>query len=162
MVENITELLQPIADWFASFGVPDIVIHWGHPLMMGIVVFVVGSYVGLSGWRSRQLKDSDVDQATINKANHRKMAPFLFIFLALGYTGGILSLVMQGQNIFESSHFWTGSVVLILLTINGVLSATGFIGNKSVLRTVHAYVGSLALAILLFHAALGLKLGLSI
>ena len=162
MVENITELLQPIADWFASFGVPDIVVHWGHPLMMGIVVFVVGSYVGLSGWRSRQLKDSDVDQATINKANHRKMAPFLFIFLALGYTGGILSLVMQGQNIFESPHFWTGSVVLILLTINAVLSATGFIGNKSVLRTVHAYVGSLALAILLFHAALGLKLGLSI
>ena len=162
MVENITELLQPIADWFASFGMPDIVIHWGHPLMMGIVVVVVGSYVGVSGWRSRQLKDSDVDQATINKANHRKMAPLLFIFLALGYTGGVLSLVMQGQNIFESPHFWTGSVVLILLTVNAILSATGFIGNKSLLRTIHAYVGSLALAILLFHAVLGLKLGLSI
>ena len=162
MVDNLTEFLKPIADWFASFGVPEIVVHWGHPLMMGIVVFVVGSYVGLSGWRSRQLKDSDVDQAIINQANHRKMAPLLYIFLALGYTGGVLSLVMQEQNIFESSHFWTGSIVLILLTINAILSATGFIGNKSLLRTIHAYVGSLALAILLFHAVLGLKFGLSI
>lgn len=162
MVENITESLKPIANWFASFGLPDIVIHWGHPLMMGIVVFVVGTYVGLSGWRSRQLKESNVEQATINKAKHRQMAPFLFIFLALGYTGGVLSLVMQEQNIFASPHFWTGSVVLILLTINAILSATGFIGNKSLLRTIHAYVGSIALAILLFHAILGLKLGLSI
>ena len=86
----------------------------------------------------------------------------MFIFLALGYTGGVLSMVMQEQNIFESSHFWTGSVVLILLTINVILSATGFIGNKASLRTIHAYVGSIALALLLFHAALGLKLGLSI
>ena len=76
--------------------------------------------------------------------------------------GGVLSLVMQEQNIFASPHFWTGSVVLILLTINAILSATGFIGNKSLLRTIHAYVGSIALAILLFHAILGLKLGLSI
>ncbi len=162
MTDSITEFLQPIANWFASFGLPDIVVHWGHPLMMGIVVFVVGSYVGVSGWRSRQLKDSDLDQAAINKGNHRKMAPFLYMFLAFGYTGGVLSLVMQGQNIFESPHFWTGSVVLILLTINAILSATGFIGDKSLLRTIHAYVGSLALAILLFHAVLGLKLGLSI
>ena len=162
MANNITELLKPIANWFASFGMPDIVIHWGHPLMMGIVVFVVGSYVGFSGWRSRQLKESNIEEANNNKAKHRQMAPFLFIFLSLGYTGGVLSMVMQEQNIFESPHFWTGSVVLILLTINVILSATGFIGNKSLLRTIHAYVGSIALALLIFHAALGLKLGLSI
>ncbi len=72
------------------------------------------------------------------------------------------TLVMQNQPIIESPHFWTGSIVLVLLTINGVISGTGFIGNKAVLRTVHAYLGSVALALLLFHAILGLKLGLSI
>ncbi len=162
MVDNLTESLKPIASWFASFGIPDIVVHWGHPLMMGIVVFAMGTFVGLTGWRSRKLQESNVEEATINKAKHRQFAPLMFIFLALGYTGGVLSMVMQEQNILESPHFWTGSVVLILLTINAVLSATGFIGNKSLLRTIHAYVGSLALAILVFHAVLGLKLGLSI
>ncbi len=162
MVDNLTESLKPIASWFASFGTPDIVVHWGHPLMMGIVVFAMGTFVGLTGWRSRKLQESNVEEATINKAKHRQFAPLMFIFLALGYTGGVLSMVMQEQNILESPHFWTGSVVLILLTINAVLSATGFIGNKSLLRTIHAYVGSLALAILVFHAVLGLKLGLSI
>ncbi len=162
MVDNLTEFLKPIANWFASFGLPDIVIHWGHPLMMGIVVFIVGTFVGWTGWRSRKLKESNVEEATINKAKHRQMAPLMFIFLALGYTGGILSMVMQEQNILESPHFWTGSVVLILLTTNVILSVTGFMGNKSLLRTIHAYVGSLALAILLFHAVLGLQLGLSI
>ena len=130
--------------------------------MMSIVVFAMGTFVGLTGWRSRKLQESNVEEATINKAKHRQFAPLMFIFLALGYTGGVLSMVMQEQNILESPHFWTGSVVLILLTINAVLSATGFIGNKSLLRTIHAYVGSLALAILVFHAVLGLKLGLSI
>ena len=162
MVDNLTESLKPIASWFASFGLPDIVVHWGHPLMMGIVVFAMGTFVGLTGWRSRKLQESNVEEATINKAKHRQFAPLMFIFLALGYTGGVLSMVMQEQNILESPHFWTGSVVLILLTINVILSATGFIGNKSLLRTIHAYVGSLALAILVFHAVLGLKLGLSI
>ncbi len=162
MVDNLTESLKPIASWFASFGIPDIVVHWGHPLMMGIVVFAMGTFVGLTGWRSRKLQESNVEEATINKAKHRQFAPLMFIFLALGYTGGVLSMVMQEQNLLESPHFWTGSVVLILLTINAVLSATGFIGNKSLLRTIHAYVGSLALAILVFHAVLGLKLGLSI
>jgi fucose 4-O-acetylase-like acetyltransferase len=86
----------------------------------------------------------------------------MFLFLALGYTGGILSLVMQRQSILESPHFWTGSVILILLSLNAVIAATGFIGNKETLRTVHAYVGSIALGLMLLHAVLGFKLGLSI
>ncbi len=69
---------------------------------------------------------------------------------------------MQNQPIIEIPHFWTGSIVLVLLTIYAVISGTGFIGNKAVLLTVHAYLGSVALALLLFHAILGLKLGLSI
>ena len=69
---------------------------------------------------------------------------------------------MQGQPIFASPHFWTGSLVIGLLTINAALAVFGFLGNKDALRTLHAYVGSFALAVMIIHALLGLKLGLSI
>ena len=69
---------------------------------------------------------------------------------------------MQGKPIFESSHFWTGSSVILLLSLNGLISLTGFGGDKPNLRTFHAYLGSISLVILFVHAILGLKLGLSI
>lgn len=128
--------------------------------MMAIVVFVMGSFVGLAGWRGRM--SADAAMAMKSRADHRKLAPWMFLFIALGYTGGVLSLVMQNQPIVESPHFWTGSIVLMLLATNGVISLTGFGRNKSVLRTVHAYLGSTALCLLFLHAVLGLKLGLAI
>ena len=161
-MSDLKEVLQPIADWFSGFGTPEIVIHWGHPFFMSIVIFAMGTFVGISGWRSRKLATTDSDVAIQSKAKHRQIAPLMYVFLASGYTGGLLSLVMQDQPLLESPHFWTGSVVIILLTINAIISGTGFIGNKATLRTVHAYVGSLALLVMVFHAFLGLKLGLSI
>ncbi|MGL5833079.1 MAG: DUF4079 domain-containing protein [Waterburya sp.] len=159
---NIRSSLEPIANWFSSLGTPEPIVHWGHPLMMGIVVFVMGSAVALAGWRGRTLVTTNMEAAVKNKADHRKIAPLMYVFLLSGYTGGVLSLVMQGQPILESPHFLTGTVVISLLTINAVLAATGFIGNQATARTVHAYVGSTALLILVAHAVLGLKLGLSI
>ncbi len=154
---NLTEVLEPIAAEFRSLGIPEPIVHWGHPVMMAIVVFVMGSFVGLAGWRGRVVEDKDA--AIKSRSDHRKIAPWMFLFMALGYTGGVLSLVMQHKPILESPHFYTGSVVLLLLLINSAISLSGFAGNKSVLRTVHAYVGSTALCILLVHAVLGLKLG---
>lgn len=156
----LTQLLEAIAAWFRSLGIPEPIVHWGHPLMMAIVVFVMGSFVGLAGWRGRIVVDADA--AIRSRTNHRKLAPWMLFFLAAGYTGGVLSLVMQHQPISSSPHFWTGSVVLILLGINAAISLTGFDGNKALLRTVHAYLGSIALGILFLHAVFGLKLGLSI
>ncbi len=122
---------------------------------------LLGSFVGLTGWRRRVVTDEAV--ALESGSNHRKMAPFMFLFMALGYTGGVLlSLVMQEQEIFESPHFWTGSVVLVLLATNGLISLTKFGGNQAVLRTTHPYLGSIALCIMLAHAVLGLRLGLAI
>jgi len=160
MKETIRELLQPIADFFASFNTPEPIVHWGHPLMMAIVVFAMGSFVGLTGWRSRVITEPEVKQE--NKGNHRKLAPWLFLFITLGYSGGVLSLIMQGEPIFSSPHFWTGTTVIGLLGLNGLISVTGFGGNKDSLRTAHAYLGSIALMIMFVHAVLGLKLGLSI
>jgi Protein of unknown function (DUF4079) len=159
-MSGLSEALEPIAEIFRSFGTPEPIVHWGHPLMMGIVVFVMGSFVGLAGWRSRLVTDEAA--ALKSRMDHRKIAPLMFLFIALGYTGGVLSLVMQHQPILESLHFWTGSIVIGLLATNGVLAAVGFGKDKGVLRTVHAYVGSTALCLLFLHALLGLKLGLSI
>lgn len=157
---NLSESLEPLAAWFRSLGIPEPIVHWGHPAMMAIVIFVMGSFVGFVGWRGRLSADKEV--AFKSRADHRKLAPWMFLFLALGYTGGILSLVMQRQPILESPHFWTGSSVLGLLAVNGLISVTGFVGDRDLWRTVHAYIGSVALCLLVVHAVLGLKLGLSI
>ena len=160
MVSTIRAYLEPIAAWFRNFGVPEPIVHWGHPLMMAIVVFVMGSFVGLAGWRGRVAADKDA--AIKSRSDHRKLAPFMYLFIVLGYTGGVLSLVMQQKPIFECSLFWTGSAVILLLSINAVIAATGFGKNKAMLRSTHAYLGSTALCLLFLHAMLGLKLGLSI
>ncbi len=160
MKETIREFLQPVADVFSGLGTPESIVHWGHPLMMAIVIFVVGTFAGITGWKIRTANETEV--VGKSKEGHRKIAPMLLLFITLGYSGGILSLIMQGEPIFSSVHFWTGSTVIGLLALNGLISLTGFGGNKASLRTTHAYIGSTALLILVAHAMYGLKLGLSI
>lgn len=159
-MSGLRDLLEPIAAWFRTLGTPEPIVHWGHPLMMAIVVFVMGSFVGLAGWRGRVVTDEAA--AIKSRSDHRKLAPLMFAFIAAGYTGGVLSLVMQDQPILESPHFWTGSAAVLLLGLNGAIAFTGFAKNKAALRTVHAYLGSTALCLLFLHAVFGLKLGLSI
>lgn len=160
MSSNLREFLDPVASWFSGLGMPEPLIHWGHPLMMGIVVFVMGSFVGLTGWRIRVSTESDVMFKA--RQEHRVIAPLMFAFMAMGYTGGLLSLVMQDQPLLESPHFWTGTVVLLLLAVNGAIALLGFGKSDSALRTAHAYLGSVTLCVMFLHALLGLKLGLSI
>lgn len=157
---NLNEVLEPIANFFRSLGIPEPITDWGHPAMMGTVIFVLATYVAFSGWGGRLATDKDV--ALKNRSTHRKLAPWMFLFLALGYTGGLLSLVMQHEPVMESPHFLTGSTILLLLALNSLISLTGFGGNKMSLRVTHAYLGSLALLLMFVHAALGLKLGLAI
>lgn len=161
MSERLSELLEPIAAWFRSMNMPEPIVHWGHPVMMGIVVLVMGSFVALTGWRGRLLTATDDAAASKNRTDHKKIAPLMFLFIALGYTGGVLSLVMQKQPILESPHFWTGTIAIALLSINALLSTFGFSQGKG-FRSIHAYLGSFILVLLLVHGALGLKLGLSI
>jgi hypothetical protein len=164
MMENIgtqlSQFLEPIAAWFRTLNTPESIVHWGHPVMMGIVAFVMGSYVAYAGWQSRLAQDKETQIK--NRADHRKLAPLMTLFITLGYIGGILSLVMQNQPILQSPHFWTGTIVVLLLWTNGLISLTGFGGNKSALRMTHAYLGTLVMLVLVVHAVFGLRLGLSI
>jgi Protein of unknown function (DUF4079) len=162
MGESLTQLLEPIASQFRALDLPAPITHWGHPFFMSIVMFAMGGYGAYAGWKGRLLMDSDKDVALKNKADHRKIMPAMFGFMAIGATGGILSLVIQKHEILASPHFLTGMVVLFVLAINGAISGTGFGGNNPGLRKAHAYFGSAILVLMLVHAATGLKLGLSI
>ncbi|HIK53812.1 MAG TPA: DUF4079 domain-containing protein [Synechococcales cyanobacterium M55_K2018_004] len=158
---DIRAALQPIADWFGGLGVPEPIVHWGHPVMMGIVVLVMGSYTVYAGWRGRLMVGEDEALAAKHRDDHKKLAGLMFLFIVLGFTGGVLSLVMQEQPIFQSVHFWTGTAAIALLLINGLIAALLFSQGKA-FRTVHAYLGTIAFALLLLHGVFGLKLGLSI
>ena len=120
----------------------------------------MGTFVGVTGWQSRVTEDKDV--AVQSRSSHRKLTPWMFLFMMLGSFGGVLSLVMQDKPILQSSHFWTGSIVLILLGINATISLTKFGGNKPDLRALHASNGSTALCVMVLHAVLGFRLGTSI
>lgn len=41
---NLNQLLDPAASQFRSWEVPEPIVHWGYPLMMAIVIFVMGSF----------------------------------------------------------------------------------------------------------------------
>jgi hypothetical protein len=156
----VLSIAQPLADWFASLNMPEPIVHWGHPLMMGIVVLGMGTTATLLGWQIRTKDAKEVTAET--RTMHKRLALWMMTFITLGYTGGILSLVMQNQSIFESPHFWTGTAAIALLGANGFISFTKFGGNKASLRTTHAYLGSFAFIVLLLHAVLGLQLGFAI
>jgi hypothetical protein len=158
MESLVRAILGPIVDWFNTLNIPEPIVLWGHPVMMGIVVLVMGTYAVVAGWRGRVATDKVAAQ--VDLAQHKKVVLWMFLFILLGYSGGIMSLMMQGEPIFESPHFWTGSIVIALLAINGLLSLTGF-GGKAELRTAHAYLGTVAFGLLLLHGVLGLQLGLS-
>ena len=154
--------LEGIAVWFSALGMPEPIVHWGHPAMMAIVLFVMGTFVGVTGWKGRTLAEKEPGAALESRAEHKKIAPLMYLFVVLGYSGGVLSLIMQHKPIFESPHFWTGSTIVGLLSLNALLAASKFGGGVGSLRTVHAYLGSAALFLFVVHAGLGLKLGLSI
>ena len=160
MGTQLTSLLRPVADWFAQFGMPESIVHWGHPIMMGIVMLAMGTTATYMGWKIRT--DSPGEESAKTRKLHKKLALWMTTFIGLGYTGGVLSLVMQNQPLLESPHFWTGTVAIGLLGVNGAISMSKFGGGKASLRTTHAYIGSFAMVVLLAHAFLGVKLGLSI
>jgi hypothetical protein len=159
-MNSVNQLLEPIATPFSQLGLPPVVVQWGHPLMMGIVVVVMGSAAAIAGWKARLATDPAV--ADQQRQTHRKIAPLMFLFIALGYTGGVLSLVMQQHSVFESPHFWTGTIALGVLSVNSLLSLGGFWGDRKPLRASHAYIGSIALLLLIVHGILGLQLGVSL
>jgi hypothetical protein len=89
---DFAEMLEPLAAQFRALNMPEVVVHWGHPAMMGIVIFVMGTFAGITGWKGRLATDNEVKLSLL--ADHKKVAPLMALFLAMGYTGGVISLVV--------------------------------------------------------------------
>ena len=161
MGENLAQLLEPIASQFRALNLPAVLTHWGHPFFMSIVMFAMGGYGIYAGWKGRLLTEKDPDVAIKNKSDHRKIMPAMFGFMAIGATGGVLSLVIQKHEVMASPHFLTATIVLTFLAINSAISFTGFGGNNPGLRKFHAYFGSGIMIMMIVHALMGIRLGLS-
>ncbi|GFR47562.1 hypothetical protein Agub_g9287 [Astrephomene gubernaculifera] len=154
------QILLPPAQYFKSLNLPEALVHWGHPGNMAVVLLAMGGYgAAYLGWQIR----TSSDEAVVTKAKeaHPKIAAGMFLFFALGATGGMMSLIMQDKPIFESPHVWTGLVGLGLLGVQSLLPLA-FASGSGAARTAHAYLGSGLMALFLVHMGLGLNLGLSI
>lgn len=162
MGEQLAQALEPLASIFRDLNLPEPITHWGHPFFMSIVMFGMGGYGIYAGWKGRLMTAADPTAATQLKSDHSKIISAMATFMAIGATGGILSLVIQKHTIMESPHFLTGMAMLSLLFLNGAISFTGFGGNNPALRKAHAYFGSFIMVVMIVHAIAGLKLGLSI
>jgi fucose 4-O-acetylase-like acetyltransferase len=162
MGEQLSQALEPLAAIFRNLNLPEPITHWGHPFFMSIVMFGMGGYGAYAGWKGRLLRETDKEAAAKSRNDHSKIISAMAVFMAIGATGGILSLVIQNKPIMESPHFVTGMTVLLMLLLNASVSFSGFGGDKPGLRKAHAYFGSAILIVMLAHAAAGLKLGLSI
>ncbi|XP_054800572.1 uncharacterized protein LOC129304799 [Prosopis cineraria] len=153
----VRSVFGPFVELVKSWNLPDWLVHWGHPANMAVVLFAMGGYGTYLGFRIRY--SDDVDEKAKAKDLHPKLLGGMFIFFALGATGGITSLLTSDKPIFESPHAVTGVTGLALLTIQTILPSL-FEGNPA-LRNVHGILGSGIMTLFLIHAALGLQLGLS-
>ncbi|RVW12977.1 hypothetical protein CK203_095219 [Vitis vinifera] len=182
----VRSLFGPFVELVKSWNLPDWLVHWGHPGNMAVVLFAMGGYGTYLGFRIRF--SEDVEEKAKAKDLHPKLLAGMFFFFALGATGGVTSLLTSDRPIFErlccisptvasstaavftcmlaeshvfvcSPHAVTGFIGLALLTIQTILPSL-FEGNPG-LRNVHGILGSGIMTLFLFHAALGLQLGLS-
>lgn len=56
--EGIRQALTPAADYFSTLGVPEWLVHWGHPGNMAVVLFAMGGYgAAYLGWQIRVSDD---------------------------------------------------------------------------------------------------------
>ena len=158
-VNPFREFLQGQADYFSTLGLPDWLVHWGHPGNMAVVLLAMGMYGAVYlGWQIRLSDNVKVKQQAMDM--HPKLAGGMAIFFALGSMGGMMSLLMQGQEPFSSSHFVTGMLGLVALAFQAMLPL--FFDDDPQARNMHAFLGTGIMGLFVVHAFLGLQLGLSI
>ena len=156
---GLEQALTPPAEYFASLNLPNALVKWGHPGNMAVVLLAMGGYgSGWLGWQIRLGGSAEAKRAA--RSLHPKLAIGMTVFFALGAVGGMMSLIMQGQHIFSSSHVWTGLTGIVLLLVQGMLSL--FFKEDPGARTTHAFLGTAILALFFVHAFIGLRLGLSL
>eukprot|EP00741_Cyanophora_paradoxa_P022007 tig00021432_g21244.t1 len=156
----------PIADYFTALNLPEPLVHWGHPFFMSVVLFAMGGVGVDAGWkiRNNRLRKGDkMNPKDVAKAIelHTSLLPVATFFFFLGSTGGLLSMVMQSQEIQKSGHYYTAILALAMLVVNAFIPLAFGGASRETARNAHAYLGVAAFVVLLVHFANGIALGLS-
>jgi Protein of unknown function (DUF4079) len=157
---GLERALQPAVEWTKAQGLPDWLIHWGHPGNMAVVLLAMGGYgSAFLGW---QIRTRSGGAAALAKARdmHPKLSLAMTAFFTIGATGGITSLMVQGKAPFQSTHVWTGILGLLLLYTQASLPL--FFDDDPSARGIHAFLGSGVLLLFVIHMGLGIQLGLSL
>lgn len=130
---------------------------------MTFMVLAMGMPGAVLGWQGR-LNDNKKEGVSQKNLHENIMIAF-FLLAFLGGTGGTLSVAMQGYDIWETPHFKSAIVCLLLLAANSIIAYSGFtIGNDGTAkgrqqgRKFHAYFGIAAMAAFIIHGVLGVNI----
>lgn len=137
---------------------PEGLIHWGHPIAMGIAVLAMGGYGIYQGLLIRSKEPTAAVKAA--RSSHPTIMTALFVIMFIGAQGGLSSLLVQRQPILESPHSATALLVLLMFFAQAILGLG--ISSAPALRNLHTYFGFATAAALLAHIYTGINLGISI
>ncbi|RWW64100.1 hypothetical protein BHE74_00028683, partial [Ensete ventricosum] len=100
IAEAVRSAFEPFVELVKTWNLPDWLVHWGHPGNMAVVLFAMGGYGSYLGLRIRL--SNDAEEKAKAKDLHPKLLGGMFLFFALGATGGMTALLTSDKSIFES------------------------------------------------------------
>mmetsp|Transcript_26452 Transcript_26452/g.41870 ORF Transcript_26452/g.41870 Transcript_26452/m.41870 type:complete len:269 (-) Transcript_26452:311-1117(-) len=149
---------------FRDLDLPGFFYKWFHAGNMAIAGGAMGGYGTWLGFETKAGRGDDPAWGALNGETKRELHKLLMagaaLVFAAGGLGGVTFMLTLNKSVFDSPHAVTGMAELLLFATQAGLAIS--MGSNPELRKAHASLGSITMGILLAHAALGLKLGLSL
>lgn len=126
--------------------------------IFNLIVFLFFLYQGATGFRMRRKRRTEGIPAVHLIRGHRKLGPFLVIFILFGFLGGIASVSLSWGSFFlYPIHFLNGSAISALAVL------TFFVSRKirardNTWRNVHAFIGLVILILYALQVSFGLRM----